>query len=77
MARPDPLPSTALGVAIQAKRAGMTQESAALALGLSGVTLSRLERGAHRPTADTAVVLAKWLGWSVEQVIEAAKEPAP
>lgn len=73
MPRPDPKPATALAVAIQARRGGGTsQEDAAAALGLTGVTLSRLERGAHRPSYDTAVKLARWLGWTVEAVMEAA-----
>lgn len=41
------------------------------------MTLSRLERGTHRPSYDTAVKLARWLGWTVEQVMEAASAPAP
>ena len=39
---------------------------------MSAVTFSYLERGLHRPTADTALKLARWLGWSVERVMEAA-----
>ena len=39
-------------------------------------TLSRIERGTHAPSVATALALAKWLGWSVEQVIEAAATPA-
>lgn len=34
-------------------------------------------RGTHRPSADTARALARWLGWTVEQVLEAADQPAP
>lgn len=46
-------------------------------LATTATTLSRLERGTNRPSADTAILLARWLGWSVEQVLEAAKTPAP
>ena len=46
-------------------------------IGISQPTLSRLERGTHRPSIDTALKLATWLGWSVERVIKAAGEPAP
>lgn len=44
--------------------------------GVPYTTLSRLERGVHRPSYDTAVKLAAWLGWTVEQVMTAATEPA-
>jgi hypothetical protein len=37
----------------------------------------RLERGTHRPSYDSAVKLARWLGWTVEQVMEAAAAPPP
>lgn len=77
MPRPAPKPSSALAAAIQAKRADLRQQDAADELGVSGGTLSRLERGTHQPSADTALKLARWLGWSVEQVLEAAKAPAP
>lgn len=30
----------------------------------------------HAPSADTARALARWLGWTVEQVFEAAETPA-
>jgi hypothetical protein len=39
--------------------------------------LARLERGTHRPTYDTAVKLAAWLGWTTDQVMQAAAQPAP
>jgi DNA-binding XRE family transcriptional regulator len=71
--RSAPTPANPLAAAIQAKREGMSQDDAAITLGLSGVTLSRLERGAHRPTYDTAVKLAAWLGWTVEAVMDAAR----
>lgn len=43
--------------------------------GLPHTTLSRLERGTHRPSADTARKLATWLGWTVEEVLDAADQP--
>ncbi|MBK9649584.1 MAG: helix-turn-helix transcriptional regulator [Deltaproteobacteria bacterium] len=61
---------------MQAKRADLRQQDAADELGVSGGTLSRLERGTHLPSADTALKLARWLGWSMERVMEAAKAPA-
>lgn len=75
--RPPPEPATALGAAIQRQRGAARQEDAAADLELTGTTLSRLERGTHRPSADTARALARWLGWTMEQVLDAADQPAP
>lgn len=36
----------------------------------------RIERGMHRPSYDTAVKLAAWLGWTVERVMDASSTPA-
>lgn len=77
MPRPPPTPSTALGVALQERRAGRTSAEVAPAIGVDSSTLLRFERGANRPTYDTAVKLAAWLGWTVEQVMAAAVAPAP
>lgn len=55
----------------------MPSERLAQELGLAQSSVSRLERGAARPSTDTARALARWLGWSMEQVIEAADQPAP
>ena len=35
----------------------------------------RIERGTHAPSDDTARALARWLGWTAEQVFEAAETP--
>lgn len=67
--------TTALGVAIRDQRAGRSQRGIADAVGVPAATLSRLERGTHRPSADTARKLATWLGWTVEQVLDAADQP--
>jgi DNA-binding XRE family transcriptional regulator len=45
------------------------------AAGLPRFTLSRIERGTHRPTYDTARALATWLGWTVDEVMVAAETP--
>ena len=71
--KPNP-PKTALGAAIRARRV-TTGEATAEQLGISKVTLYRLERGDHSPTASTALKLARWLGWTMEQVVEAAAAP--
>lgn len=34
-----------------------------------------MERGTHRPSYDTAKKLAAWLGWTTDQVMEAAGRP--
>jgi DNA-binding XRE family transcriptional regulator len=68
--------STPLSTALKARRADQSLAETGRELKLSHQTLMRLERGTHQPSTDTAVKLARWLGWSVEQVIEAAKAPA-
>lgn len=45
-------------------------------IGIPETTLSRVERGAGRPSYETARALAAWLGWSLERVLEAAESPA-
>lgn len=77
MPRPPKPVGTALGHAIRSARGDAGQQDLAAVLGVSPLTLSRLERGKHEPSLATALKLAKWLGWSVEQVVEAAGQPAP
>lgn len=57
--------------------AGGWLQAAGVEVGVSYVTLSGLERGTHRPSADTARKLARWLGWTMEQVFEASGKPPP
>ena len=68
-------PSTKLGAAVIAHRAEQTLTGIAEQLGVTNPTLSRIERGTHRPSYDTALALSRWLGWTVEQVMEAAGQP--
>jgi DNA-binding XRE family transcriptional regulator len=68
-------PTTRLGVALRSKRADQSQADAAEEANVPRFTLSRIERGAHRPTYDTAKALATWLGWSVDEVMTAAETP--
>jgi DNA-binding XRE family transcriptional regulator len=63
-----------LGVAIRERRGNQGQVAAGIEAGVAHTTLSRLERGTHRPSADTARKLANWLGWTVEEVLVAADE---
>jgi transcriptional regulator with XRE-family HTH domain len=72
MPRPSAPPRTRLGAEIRARRGACDQEQQAAVLCLSRPTLSRLERGTTRPTYDTALKLTQWLGWSIEQVMDAA-----
>lgn len=76
MGRPSTPTSTLLGEAIRSHRGGANLRSAAVASGVHFSTLAKLERGAHNPSIDTTIALARWLGWSAEQVIEAARTPA-
>ena len=61
---------------MRARRASTSLEALAAELGVSQPTLSRVERGTHRPSADTARALARWLGWTTDQVLDAAEQPA-
>lgn len=69
------LATTTLGKAIREHRGALTLREVGEALDVSHATLGRIERGAHAPSVDTAIALARWLGWSVEQVIKAARTP--
>ena len=75
--RPPSPPLTALGLAVREHRAPATQDEIAMVLGITQATLARLERGTHQPSYETAKKLAAWLGWTTDQVMEAAKAPAP
>jgi DNA-binding XRE family transcriptional regulator len=77
MANPPAPVGTMLGQALRRKRGASTQADAAAELGLATLSISRLERGTHRPNTDTARKLSKWLGWTVEQVLDAADTPLP
>jgi DNA-binding XRE family transcriptional regulator len=77
MARPVLPAGSALGVAIRERRRAITQADFAEQLGVVPLTLSRIERGTHGPSYATAVKLAAWLGWTTDQVMEAAGRPAP
>ena len=78
MPRPpsNPTPTTALGAALIARRAGRGGRVAAAEIGIDQGMLSRLETGARKPSADTARALARWLGWTTDQVLDAAEQAA-
>jgi DNA-binding XRE family transcriptional regulator len=71
--RPLGTPSTRLGAAIRERRGALKQHEAATEVDIEPSTFSRLEAGKSKPTAETAVKLAAWLGWSVAEVVEKAK----
>jgi DNA-binding XRE family transcriptional regulator len=75
VSRPPHAPAFRLGVAIRQRRGDQGQVAAGVEAGVAHTTLSRLERGTHRPSADTARKLATWLGWTIEEVLTAADEP--
>jgi DNA-binding XRE family transcriptional regulator len=60
---------------MRSKRGDTTGEQAARSIGMPRSTYYRIERGAQEPSYDTAVVLGRWLGWTAERVIEAARTP--
>ena len=66
-------PTTALAAAIQAKRGNAKLRDIADEAGLSWATLARLERGGGVQKIATRSAVAKWLGWSEEQVADAVK----
>ena len=76
MGRPALSPTNALGAAIRARRSAAGQTATAADIGVARTTLAQIERGEFTPSINTALALARWLGWSVEQVIEAARTPA-
>ena len=78
MSRPPsaPTPSTALGVALVARRGSTPGRVAAAEIGIDQGMLSRLEAGARKPSAPTARALARWLGWTTDQVLDAAEQLA-
>lgn len=66
-------PTTALAAAIQAKRGNAKLRDIADESGLSWATLARLERGGGVQKIATRVAVARWLGWTEEQIADAAK----
>lgn len=66
---------TTLGAAIRQKRGERSFPDSAREVGVTHPTLWRIEQGQHTPSPATAMALAKWLGWTLEQVYEAAAKP--
>lgn len=74
MSRAPAVPQTRLGAVVQRQRGTRSLQAVEREIGIPNTTLSRIERGG-RPSYDTALTLARWLGWTVEQVMEAAAAP--
>jgi DNA-binding XRE family transcriptional regulator len=66
---------TALGAAIREKRGSSGGRIIGRELKVDYSTISRLESGDNLPSPPTALALARWLGWTMEQVYEAAATP--
>lgn len=79
MARPTsaPTPTTALGAALIERRGSRPVRVVAEEIGTDPAVYHRLEAGQRQPSLRTALQLARWLGWPVERVVEAATQPLP
>ena len=66
-------PTTALAAAIQARRGASKLRDIADEAGISWATLARLERGGGVQKIATRSAVARWLGWTEDQVIEAVR----
>lgn len=69
--------TTALGIALTAKRGDRSCRYIARSLQIDPAVYGRIENGQRGPAPATARILAKWLDWTLEQVFEAAETPAP
>jgi len=76
MGRPPSPASTRLGLLLRERRGSTIGADVAASLGIHPNTYYRIERGDHRPGFATALVLARWLGCSVEEVMGPAGEKA-
>lgn len=65
---------TRLGEALLARRGGRSRQEVAREIGISEAALRRVEGGA-KPSLEGALRLARWLGWTMERVVEAAGAP--
>lgn len=75
MPRPASSPTTRLGQLLQGHRGSQTGAEAATAAGLSEAAWYRWERGAHTPSGSAARALARVLGISTDEVLDAAERP--
>ena len=68
-------PPTALAAAVLHRRTGRDIRIAAEESGIAFSVLSKVEHGGGF-SAQTARALARWLGWTTDQVLDAAEQPA-
>lgn len=68
-------PTTLLGRSLVNRRGDRTLVAVAEQLGVSYVCVARIELAARKPSPSTALKIARWLGWTMEQVYEAANTP--
>jgi transcriptional regulator with XRE-family HTH domain len=68
-------PDQAVAAAIRRLRGDQAQEALAFKAGVSTSTISRIERGQHKPSLPTLRKIAAGLGISLAELIEAADHP--
>jgi transcriptional regulator with XRE-family HTH domain len=68
-------PDQAIAVAVRRLRGTQPQESLAFKAGVSTSTVSRIERGLHKPSLPTLRKIAAGLGMSLTELMEAADNP--
>ena len=61
---------------MQAKRGATPGRDVAIEIGIDPAVFYRLETGKRGPSAQTARALARWLGWTTDQVLDAAEQTA-
>lgn len=75
MPRPSRPATSCLGVELRRKRGDAGLRETATALGLSWSGLSLIEHGARKPSIRSTLVLARWLGWTADEVLAAVDMP--
>lgn len=75
MPRPPSPPTTRLGQAMAAHRGNNSGRDAAAEIGIDSAAYHRIETGTRGPSGPTARALARWLGWTTDQVLDAAEQP--
>ena len=70
----DPVTS-ALGQAMRDRRGSRSGTDQAAIVGIAERTYYRTEGGTRKPSLPTARAIARWLGWSIDEVADAAEKP--
>lgn len=74
MGRPPQTPVTTLGLAMREHRGSRPGHEVCKDIGIDSGMYHRLEAGKRGPSAPTARALARWLGWTTDQVLDAAEQ---